>query len=176
MEPESILVENLRIVLNRIERYMVLGIGSSLFMVLLANAAPELVKTGEGVEIPGVFLATDPGLAATVVLAVYWIAGFMASYTVSRAERIVEALTKSPDILEAALTYPSIATTRIHGPRIGAALLPPVLLIVTLLIEGGWPESYNSVFGFFIFAAPYIVLAFQLRLPIGGYKPDKFGD
>ncbi|MDY6857464.1 MAG: hypothetical protein SWO11_22725 [Thermodesulfobacteriota bacterium] len=176
MEPESILVENLRTALDRIERYMIFGIGSSLFLVILGTAAPELAKTGEGVEIPGGFISTEPRIVAAVVLAAYWVAGLMASYTVSRAERIVKTLKKSPEILEAALTYPSIATTKIYYPRIGAALLPPALLLIALAIEGGWPKSYYSVLGFLILLTPYITLAFQLRVSVGGYKSDKFGD
>ncbi|NKQ35074.1 MAG: acetylxylan esterase [Chloroflexi bacterium] len=177
MEPEDILVENLRTALDRIQGYMVWGIGSALFLVLLVEATPRLVETGERVELPGGFLGTNPQLAGAVVLTVYWVSGFMASYTLSRAERIVEKLRSSPKILDAALTYPSIATTRIHAPRIGAALLPAVLFFIAYVIEGGgWPESFYSLLGLFFLVVPYVTLAFQLRLSIGGYKPGKVGD
>jgi hypothetical protein len=53
MEPESILVENLRTSLDRIQKYIVLGIGSALFLVLLVKAMPRLTETGERVTLPG---------------------------------------------------------------------------------------------------------------------------
>jgi hypothetical protein len=74
------------------------------------------------------------------------------------------------------LTYPSITTPRIHAPRIGAALLPVALLFFAVGIEGGWPKTIYSVIGLLLLMAPYITIAFQLRLSLGGYKPTKHGD
>jgi hypothetical protein len=107
---------------------------------------------------------------------VFWVAGVVASNTISRADRIVDALKAWPEILEAVLTYPSIATTRIHGPRIGAAILPVILLVVAMAMEGAWPSDLYSILGLLLLLSPYITIAIQLWSPIGGYQPDKTGD
>jgi hypothetical protein len=173
MNTDDILVENLRATLDRTQRYMVWGLGSSLFLLLLTLAEPG---PGEKVQLPGGFIPAEPGIVALVVTAVYWVAGALATFGVARANRIIGARQARPEILEAALTYPSLPTIRVHGPRIGAALLPPILFLWAFFQESGLPDSSYSWIGLLILLAPYGTLAFELRRALGGLAPDEHGD
>jgi hypothetical protein len=175
-DPQDILVSNLKDALNQLQRHMVFGLGSSLFLVTLA-------ATGSGgaardVRVPGEFIPVPIPLSAavSVVVAAFWIAGLLATITVSRANAIVDLLRASPAVLGAALTYPSIPTTKVHGPRIGLAILPAVFVVIAAILMSFEFDSAKNVFVMTLLLLPNIVLTVQLRTAIGGQRPDEKGD
>jgi hypothetical protein len=188
-DAEEILVDNLKESLHQLQRYMVFGLGSSLFLLVLAITSRNRLSGDVRITLPSEFL---PGpislsLAVAIVLSAYWISGALATIVVSRANHIVgllkdslkrssEDLQSSSELLEAVLTYPSIPTTKVHGPRIGLALLPAIFVVVAAFVSELRPNSYLKVFSLVMLVLPYIVIAVQLRTAIGGYGPDKFGD
>jgi hypothetical protein len=75
------------------------------------------------------------------------------------------------------LLYPSVVTLRVHGPRLGLALLPAILLVVgSIRLWGADLFSYWPVVGLFLLTAPFLVLAFELCTAIGGYSASRWGD
>ena len=177
-DPKDILISNLKEALNQLQRYMVFGLGTSLFLLTLAGTEPgRLSGDSPGIKLPGELLPVPVSLsvAVSVVVSAYWVAGWLATIMVSRANHIVERLRDSPELLEAALTYPSIPTTRVHGPRIGLAILPALFVGIAVFITSR-QDSSKKVFALIMLALPYIVLAIQLRTAIGGQRPDRHGD
>ncbi|NNF57477.1 MAG: hypothetical protein HKN04_04480, partial [Rhodothermaceae bacterium] len=79
--PEDILVTNLRHALDRCQRYLTLGLGAALFLLLLIISATRAGDTPLGdIELPSGLPDTSPLIAASLVLSVYWVSGAMASY------------------------------------------------------------------------------------------------
>src|SRR5438128_8524654 len=121
MPPDKILADNLLETFRQLQRYLVLGLGSSLFYLLLARANTAPPPSGATVTLPGGLPATDPRFASALAISLYWGAGAFATWVVSRANRIVKELQlRQPSALAALLTYPTLGTYRIHGPRLGA--------------------------------------------------------
>jgi len=175
--PDKILADNLLEAFRQLQRYLVLGLGSALFYLLLAraNAAPS--ESAAMVALPSGLLATDPRFASTLAITLYWGAGAFATWIVSRADRIVKELKRrQPSALEALLTYPTLGTYRIHGPRLGAVLLPPILVVSAGFLYSQWKMSSQSVALTAFLIIPYLVLTVQLRVAIGGQQPDSHGD
>jgi hypothetical protein len=172
---ESILVDNLTEALKRSERYLVIGLIASASLAILA-LLPGDIAAGVTVPVPG-FPQLPRSAATAVLLAVIIGAPFMASFTLSRVLRIADELSSNRPLLDAALTFPCIATTRVHGPRLVVAFGPPVFVFVSLLAEGGGVTS-PGITGFVIFiAVPYGSLWwFYLRTAVGGAVPDAHGD
>lgn len=188
-DAEKILVDNLKESLHQLQRYMVFGLGSSLFLLVLVWSTRNRLSGEVSIKLPGEWLPGPVSLpiAAAIVLSTYWISGMLATIVVSRANHIVELLkdslrlssedlSNSSKLLEAVLTYPSIPTTRVHGPRLGLALLPPIFIAVASLMSELRPNSYWRVVGLAMLVLPYIVLAVQLKTAIGGQPPDTHSD
>ena len=173
---ESILVSNLTETLRQLQRYMVWSLGASVFFLVLAILKPSEVELPTA-AIP---LAIPMQAAAGIAVTASWIFGALASFNLSRTDRIIHLLGNQKggkELLAAVLTYPSIPTTRIYGPRIGLAILPPLFMIVGLIFLFGIELlSYPSILGVFVLVVPNITLAFQLRTAVGGGIPDHYGD
>ena len=172
----DILVSNLEESVKSLQAFMLGGLGASLFFCLLAfSGAKEVTLQAPAV---GSSLPVSTSAAFAVALSVYWIAGLMGSLLVARANRLVHVLREeSPELVESVLLYPSVVTLRVHGPRLGLALLPAILVVVgSVRLWGAELISYWPVVGLFLLAAPFLVLAFELRTAIGGYKPSRWGD
>ena len=187
-EIEKVLVDNLKEAIQQLQRYMVFGLGSSLFLLVLSSSHQQ---SGAGVEIkvPGDFIPgpVPLGMAAAIVVAAYWVAGMLATIAAARPKRIVWLLRSNANsyaegpkhnekLLEAVLTYPSIPTTKVHAPRIILSILPAILFIAAALQSGWRPNTlWTSVLvGWLVL--PYLALALLLRRAIGGSRPDIFGD
>lgn len=188
-DEQKILMDNLKESLRQLQRYMVFGFGSSLFLLVLAGTTRNRISGDISIKLPSEFLPGPLSLpiAVAIVLSAYWISGVLATIGVSRANRIVEFLKdslkrssedlqSSAKLLEAVLTYPSIPTTKVHGPRIGLALLPAIFVVVAAVLSELRPNSYGRVFFLVMLVLPYILLVVRLRTAIGGYGPDRFGD
>jgi len=173
----DLLITNLQESVKRLQTYMLTGLGASLFFALLAFSSEK----GVTLQMPAVgsSLPISANLALAFALTVYWVAGSVSSLLVARVNRLVHILGKrgSPELVEAALLYPSVATFRVYGPRLGLALLPPTLVIIgSVQLWGDRLWSYLPMIGLLLLALPFLVLGFQLRTAIGGYPPDEFGD
>lgn len=166
---DQVLVANFLEALKQVQRYVVLGLGTSvsaLALVLKPRAA-----TGQAtVTVPGTFVAIDPQAAHAVLLCVCILMGAMAYYSAETANGIATRLRSSPDLLRAASAFPSIATSAYPGVRYVAAFLPLVLSLAALLIPAfrDKPVDWSALMGWFIFlGAAYGALALELRRPIG---------
>jgi hypothetical protein len=146
---------------------MLSGLGASLSFCLLAfSGAKEVTLQAPTV---GSSLPISPNVAFAVALSVYWIAGFMATLLVARANRLVHVLREeSPELVEPVLLYPSVVTLRVYGPRLGLVLLPAILVVVgEVRLWGSQLLSYRPIIGLAFLALSFLVLAFQLRTAIG---------
>jgi hypothetical protein len=167
---DQVLKENPIEALKQIHQYVVLGLGTSVSALALSL---KTATVGEqlGVTVPGTFVAVDPQAARAVLLALCCLAGAMAYYSADAANRIAQQLLEeSPEVLRAACTYPSFATSRFPGVRYAAALLPLLLSTVTLLISAlhKTPPAWDAFWGGLIFiGSVYLSLAIELHNPIG---------
>ena len=167
LNTDQLLKENLIEALKQVHQYVVLGLGTS------ASALALAVKTGPvgpqaNVTVPGTFVAVDPQAARAVLLAICFIAGAMAYYSADAANLIAQRLKTSPELLRAACTYPSFATSRFPGVRYVAALLPLLLSVVALLISAlhETPRPWSALWiGLVLIGSAYISLASELHNP-----------
>src|SRR2546425_2644221 len=187
-EIEKVLVDNLKEALQQLQRYMVFGLGSSLFLLVLSSSHQQ---SGAGVEIkvPGDFI---PGpvplrMAAAIVVAAYWVAGVLAASAVFRPKRIVQLLRSNANsyaegpkhnekLVEAVLTYPSIPTTKRHAPRLMLSILLAILFVAAAFQSGWRPNTLWTFVPELLLVLPYLALTLLLRTTIGGLRPDIHGD
>ena len=173
MDPESILVTNLTEALQQLQRYLVWSFTASMLFLVLAILQPAEVNLPTDV-IP---LPIPLQGAIAILIPAYWISGALASFSLGRAKRIIFMLGDKKDLLAAALTYPSIPTTRVHGPRIVLAIAPAVFVVIGLvLLFGSRLLSFWSIIAVLLLVIPHIGLAVLLRKAVGGGVPDYYGD
>jgi hypothetical protein len=176
MDAEKILVDNLREALGASQRYFIFAITASLSLLLL-----ELALIGGGstaIELQGLVVATDPGIARMVLFGAIFILPVMAISANSRANKIAKKISNE-ELREAALTYPSLATEEEAWLRIGSAILPIVLTTFSQILrlfsqtEMNWS---NFISGLLVVALPSLSLAYEIRSPVGSPssspKPD----
>ena len=172
----DVLLSNLQETVKDLQKYMLAGLGASLFFLLLVYSGVREVPLQASAV--GSSLPVSSSVAVAIALSVYWVAGSAATLFVARADRLVYELRKvDKDLADAALLFPSIVTLRVYGPRLVLALLPPLLVVVGSI--GLWGKQllgYWPLFGQIMFCMPYVVLAFQLRTAIGGFRPSAWGD
>jgi len=170
VDPEQILVENLRESLRLIQRYLLLGIAVSLSLLLLQLAASSNATT-DPVLIPGVVIAVDAEIAKLILVASHIAVGFMALIVTFRAKEIMEKIPRR-ELTEAVTTYPSIATSK-EGPFRVVPALAPGLLFLFAILDWIYPQTNGSWVGWAYLGGalamgvlPYCGLAFLLRRPI----------
>jgi hypothetical protein len=168
-DTDQIFKENFVEALKQLNQYVVLALASSASALALTLNTATL-GSQQGVTVPGAFVAIDPHAARTVLLFVSFLAGALALYTAESANLIASQLRKSPDLLAALCTYPGFATSVYPGVRHSAALLPAFLSDLAVVIPAFHaapvPWELLLVKTFFL-SAPYLLLAFELRRPIG---------
>jgi hypothetical protein len=171
---ESVLVGNLTESLRRADRYLVLGLLSAMLLAVYTF----LPTSSEGISLAPVGLPALPRTAALGLLVViYFAAPFLGSFALARANRIGLELRSNEALLRAVLTYPCIATTRVHGPRLAVAFIPPLLAVAAAWKQGILVASFDSLIWMPLSIAPYVILwQFHLRTAIGGLQPDRLGD
>ena len=121
-DTDQLLKENLIEALKQVHQYIVLGLGTSVSALALALKTTA-VGAESSVTVPGTFVAVDPQAARAVLLAVCFVAGAMAYYSADAANRIARRMKTSPELLEAAATYPSIAGA-INPPTSASEKMP----------------------------------------------------
>ena len=165
---KALVVTSFQETVKLLQNYMLSGLGSSFFFVVLAfSGSAELTIQAPVVSSS---LPVSTNIALTLALAIYWAAGSMCTLLMDRARRISLVLhVAAPGLHIAAHSFPSVVLLRSYGPRCVLALLPPALVSVGAIALWGrdllalWPA-----FGFFMLLLPFVVLLCQLWRPIGG--------
>jgi hypothetical protein len=165
-EPKELYLSNLTETLRQSQRYMAIGFGASLFFALVVFAAPLELKEVRA-PIGPVEVLVSQNTALVLSVAVYWVAGILATFFISRIASII-LLLRDPDLVIAALMYPSILTTKPAAGRFGACLLPPLLVVIGMMQIFG-KELLGSwwTLGMLCLVLPYVQLGWDLRRPIG---------
>lgn len=163
---DDILVHNLRDALRQAQQYILSGIVSALLALLVSIDAPNLVETGERVGVP--FLGNlNPGPAAIILMFAYFVFGLLANSSISQIKKIIKIM-NDESTADIALTYLSIVTIKSTFVRLGAILLPPLLLSAALAVKhfGGGSSSHWPIYSVLLWMSPYLVLAYRLLKPI----------
>ena len=87
----------------------------------------------------------------------------------TREASAVSASREQEQIVQAVLTYPAIPTIRLPVPRLFLCVASPLLAVASVV--GLFGSALVGVFpalGVFVLLAPYLVLAWELRSPVGG--------
>jgi hypothetical protein len=166
LEPKELYLSNLTETLRQSQRYIAIGFGASLFFALVVVAAPlEFKEVKAPIGPVEVLVGKNTALALSV--AVYWVAGLLATFFISRIASIISLL-RDRDLVIAALMYPSVLTTKPHAGRFGACLLPPLLVVVGMAgIFGKELLGFWRILGMLFLVLPYLQLGWDLRRPIG---------
>jgi hypothetical protein len=167
LEPKELYLSNLTETLRQSQRYIAIGFGASLFFALVVVAAPlEFKEVKAPIGPVEVLVGKNTALALSV--AVYWVAGLLATFFISRIASIISLL-RDRDLVIAALMYPSVLTTKPHAGRFGACFLPPLLVVVGMAgIFGKELLGFWRILGMLFLVLPYLQLGWDLRRPIGG--------
>lgn len=163
MDATAVLVENLREALRRVQWSVTVGLTASLSLLLLqfSTLAPGATQT------PGPVVPVDQVTAKLLLVAAHVVAGFLALGSLWEAGRIAREIKDTP-IREAALRYPSFATSPGLEVRLPASLLPPLLFVVAVARWAVTASGNQDPVGFIIFAVffgavPYCALAYHTR-------------
>lgn len=165
-EPTDLYITNLTETLRQSQRYMAIGFGASVFFTLVVFAAPlEFKEVKAPIGPVEVLVSQNTALALSV--AVYWVAGLLATFFISRIASII-LLLRDSDLVIAALMYPSVLTTKPGAGRLGSCFLPPLLVLIGMVrIFGKELLSLWWIVGMLCLLLPYFQLGWDLRRPIG---------
>jgi hypothetical protein len=165
-EPKDLYLSNLTETLRQSQRYIAIGLGASVFFALVVFAAPLEFKEVRA-PIGPVEVMVSQNTALALSIAVYWVAGLLATFFISRIASII-LLLRDPDLVIAALMYPSILTTKPSAGRLGAWFLPPFLVVIGMVgIFGKELLGFGRILFMLFLAFPYLQLGWNLRRPIG---------
>ena len=167
--PKDIHLENLKETLVAAQRYFLSGSVSALFILSLASRGQLARGAAEQeVTVPGVGVSSTTFGAAFIALAVYFLSGWMILGFVIRLEHIKgQLIPEHQEFLDAALTYPSLLSTRKRMPAV-------LTLLVAALGTGAMLWAYIDSRDFFeallpglIVSLPYLIVAYYLlRWPL----------
>jgi hypothetical protein len=174
---DAVRVANLTEALRQANRYLVSGLFSAVFLFAL-SLDPGAFNSSGSISLPGGLPPLPVRYARLALGVIYWVSPILADFSLARAERIGIYLQETnPELLKAAITFPSIATTRVHGPRWVTAFGPPVLVTVAGWMTGFFAFTEKRIVLFVLSVLPYMALfAFRLRRSFGDLKPDAYGD
>ena len=166
-DKNDIWVDNLQDVLQQTQRYIFAGTLSMALFVLMDKEAPELLRSGEKIDVPHLGKVT-PGIAAIVLFSAYFVFGLLANSAMRRIRTIASKI-HDPEVLSAVLTHFSIVTVESKAIRIITALLAPALLTVGFFFEsyrGANPSPLAIIVGLPLLSLPYLFLLYELLKPI----------
>ena len=169
-EARKELVENLKEAIRLLQRYLVSSLMAAGAFAALAWAPVDVVQIQMPLPVP-----ISRAVALLLLGAVYFVTGLLASLTLARANRICLLLRQSTDplLIEAVLMYPSIPTIKVHGPRVGLSLLPPVLVVAGIVkIFGNKLFALWPIVGVLMLCITPFLIAYELRHALGGELPD----
>ena len=165
-EPKELYISNLTETLRQSQRYLAIGFGASVFFALVVFAAPvELREMKAPIGPVEVLVSHNTALALSVAL--YWVAGLLATFFIRRIDSII-LLLDDPDLVIAALMYPSILTTQEGAGRLGSWFIPPFLVAFGMVrIFGTELLGNGSILVMLLLLSPYLGLGWHLRRPVG---------
>lgn len=163
MDATDILIENLREALRQIQRSVVLGVVASLSLVLLQFST----ATAQAVQLPGPVVPVGPSTAKIILVAVHVVAGFMALTSVEAARGIAREI-KNDQMRDAALSYPSFATSSDPVVRVFTCLAPPFFFVIAIIAwaitQRGEEDPWPFVIMAFAFGVlPYLAVFFWAK-------------
>src|SRR6266850_3189834 len=165
---DDILANNLGDALGQAQKFVFSGIVSAALLVLLSFDSPELISLKQKIKVER-FGEVAPGMAAIILWLTYLISGFLANAAITRITDITSRI-NSDEMTKAMLTRFSIVTLESATLRVSAALLAPVLLLISYTVEqarGAIPPTVIiAALGILAISAPYVVLAFRLVKPL----------
>ena len=164
--PCSILVQNLLESLRQVQRMVTIAIASSLYLVLGTVTTDSI--SGSAMPLPLNLPAVERGVAESLAFVAFLVASLLSQSHAHRAVRIADMLNGSPDIRDAALTYPSLATLRFWRRRFAVFALSPTLVVIAIARQGyqapsGWWDAIGHLVMFLIIVGPIIHTFFILR-------------
>lgn len=165
---EEILVKNIHNALDQAQRFVIVGIVSAGLSALISNNAPDLLKTGEKVEVP-FFAKVSPGIAFLILFPAFIFSACFAYSAITRARKIIAEISDK-EIANAALTHFSLFSMESVALRVLAVLLAPGIIFVALLVERSrMPEPMSIpvlLVGAAVYFLPYYFLLYQAIIPL----------
>lgn len=152
----EILIDNLKESFKAIEKFLFLGLTASLVLVVLALTNRDL--SGEQ-KLMFVDMSAPASIVALVALGTYVACGAFAFFYFATRRRIVKRLIAwDPNVVDALLTYPSIAA-RIGAPQVVAlACVGGLGMIALLLFYVPTHGASKALVTCGILGVPYILL------------------
>ena len=177
LEREKILVDNLLACLNLYQRSLVWALTASLAFFLLTLRLRDPSQP----HVPLLSIEIHLATAWCLALALFLVFGGFALSALHRAEAILPQLNPPPELREAILLYPSLATNQNILVRVGAVLLCPMAIMTGIVMElrhgfareeRRWkPQPWETWGGYFLLAliiiGVYGALARQVWQPFG---------
>jgi uncharacterized membrane protein len=166
-DKNDILVKTLQDALQQAQKYIIAGILSAALFILVDNKAPELLRSGDRVDIPQLGKVPS-GVAAIVLFSGYFVFCFLAISVIRRIRKIASQI-DNKEIRSAALTQFSIVTVESRLLRIITVLIAPALLSASIFIErsrGATPSLLAIIVAFPLLFLPYLFLLYQVLTPI----------
>jgi hypothetical protein len=164
----KILIDNLHECSRQAQRFIVQSIGSALLLLILTTRGGGLFK------LPIVDQEVDPFLATFIFMVACIILTTMAISTVNQVRIICSQLERTnndgrKNIVDAAITYPSIITSKNRFMKVGAAILPSLLLTASYIVESQRPgnsTALSALIGLAVLSIPFFFLAYKLYEPL----------
>lgn len=150
----KILVDNLKETIKVIEKLTMISVTASLVLLILSIVNPSLAGAESPLKVPLVGAEAPPWIVALVALAVYFGTGVFILLYYRSAQRIKGKLQeKSPSILDALMTYPSILALN------GQLQLMTIFFIGALgMLPINQISQEKAWFSIPILGSPYILL------------------
>jgi len=159
VEPEYFLAENLLNSLSEGQKYLLVGIASSVSFLLLMSEYPKNAG-GRLVTVPDVYPGVDIGTAGAFALVIAWFGGMFAAHALATTTTLARKLMIQPSLVLAVTEHPSILTNPFLG--FGLILVPPACGYFGLLAPGSSALQFHSLLDTrlsrILLLAPYIIL------------------
>lgn len=160
-DAQDILLDNFKETLALVQRLLLTGLTSALFLLSLAVTNPTLQETGEPARDPVLGIRAPNVLLAFVGVGIYWTVGLGSVSFVRRARSLAAKL--APELHAAALTHPSILTLSLAA-RLALALAPGILGMVAYYLFYRHSHGAADLLPTApLVAIPYGILAWRVR-------------
>ncbi len=158
MEATQLLIGNLFEAFKQLDAYLALGLVTAVSATALERRSAKPDETVD-VSVIGGFPALPRETAQLLLVGISFVSGALAAYVSEAAGKILKKLHDNA-LLDAACTYPSIATAPI-GVLILAALLPVAFVGVVMIRKARILGGQGIYLMLFVYAAPFVIIALQ---------------
>jgi hypothetical protein len=178
LDRDAILLDNLRASLDLYQRSLVWAMtAAAAFFVLTLSLGDSNLPS-----ISVLYGQLSGPAAWFVALGLFFVLGILAGSALRNAEAVLGELHVPREVVDAALLYPSLATSR-NGPvRVGTVIFPPITVLIAFAIElqreaaSSAPRTAAWWLGLLMFvvlvAAPYAAIAGRVWHHLGS-RPRK---